>query len=125
MRRRLCLLLAGLPTVALSQWVPQQSGTSERLRAVSAVSSTIVWASGNHGTIVRSTDAGTHWVSVGVPGTDSLDFRLAVVRAPRRMLALDLAYDNELGGRLGAADPRLHCWLLNISRHESRQYFTA
>ncbi|HEX9755112.1 MAG TPA: patatin-like phospholipase family protein [Gemmatimonadales bacterium] len=36
-------------------------------------------------------------------GTDSVDFRLAVVRAPRRMLALDLAYDNELGGRLGAA----------------------
>ena len=64
-----------MPTIALSQWVRQPSGTTDRLRAVSAVSSTVVWASGSHGTILRSTDAGTHWASVGIPGTDSLDFR--------------------------------------------------
>lgn len=61
--------------MACSQWVRQPSGTTERLRGVSAVSSTVVWASGNHGTILRSTDAGVHWASIGVPGLDSLDFR--------------------------------------------------
>ena len=34
---------------------------------------------------------------------DSVAFALQIVRAPRRTLALDLAYDNELGGRVGAA----------------------
>ena len=75
MCRKICILLVGLPGVALTQWIPQPSPTSERLRAVSAVSSTVVWASGNHGTILRSTDAGVHWMALGVPETDSLDFR--------------------------------------------------
>jgi len=69
-----CILVFG-PSLLRSQWVLQSSGTTERLRAVSAVSPFVVWASGNHGTILRSTDAGVHWVSLRIPGTDSLDFR--------------------------------------------------
>jgi NTE family protein len=36
-------------------------------------------------------------------GSDPVDFHLDVVRAPRRVVGLDLAYDNELGGRMGVA----------------------
>ncbi len=34
-------------------------------------------------------------------GGDTVHFELHVVPAPRRVVALDLAYDNELGGRMG------------------------
>ncbi len=58
-----------------SQWLLQKSGTTERLRAVSAVSQMVAWASGNKGTCVRTTDGGTKWSVVKIPGVDSLDFR--------------------------------------------------
>jgi photosystem II stability/assembly factor-like uncharacterized protein len=58
-----------------AQWFPQQSGVSNRFRGVSAVDDSTVWASGTKGCVVRTTDGGSHWVSVSVPGADSLDFR--------------------------------------------------
>jgi photosystem II stability/assembly factor-like uncharacterized protein len=59
----------------LPAWTPQTSGTAERLRAVSAVSETVAWASGNNGTVVRTSDGGATWTRVSPPGTDTLDFR--------------------------------------------------
>ncbi len=50
------------------------SHTTESLRGVSAVSRQVAWASGTHGTYLRTTD-GTHWVAAKVPGAESLDFR--------------------------------------------------
>ncbi len=51
-----------------------------------------------------------HSVWLGPHGSgDSVGFALAMRRAPRRVVALGLAYDNELGGRMwaGAVDRRL------------------
>lgn len=76
--------LAGLATcaVAIAQaprapvtWTPQTSGVTVRLRGVSAVSSTVAWASGGSGTVLRTTDGGTTWQRRAVPGADALDFR--------------------------------------------------
>lgn len=53
----------------------QSSGTTARLQAVSAVDDRIVWASGTHGTFVRTTDGGTTWHAGVVAGADSLEFR--------------------------------------------------
>jgi photosystem II stability/assembly factor-like uncharacterized protein len=58
-----------------AQWTMQASGTTERLRGVSAVSQTAAWASGNYGTCVRTTDGGITWQRAKVPEADSLDFR--------------------------------------------------
>lgn len=60
---------------ASAQWVMQQSGTEVRLRGVSAVSSTVAWASGDKGTFVRTTDGGKSWQAGVVPGAEALDFR--------------------------------------------------
>jgi len=60
---------------AAAQWLLQSSGTTERLRAVSAVSRLVAWASGNCGTCVRTTNGGKIWQPLHVPGADSLDFR--------------------------------------------------
>lgn len=63
---------AQAPTV---QWQPQTSGVTVRLRGVSAVSSTVGWASGAGGTVLRTTDGGTTWQRLAVPGAGALDFR--------------------------------------------------
>lgn len=56
-------------------WEPQLTGTFESLRGVSAVSSSVVWASGSHGTVLRTIDGGKNWVLRPIPGTETLDFR--------------------------------------------------
>lgn len=58
-----------------SPWSVQPSGTTERLRGVSAVSDTIAWASGNHGTCLRTTDGGATWRKVAAADAAGLDFR--------------------------------------------------
>ena len=60
---------------ASPSWQPLSSGTTARLRGVSAVSDRVVWASGSNGTILRTADAGTTWTVLSVPGAEKLDFR--------------------------------------------------
>jgi len=57
------------------QWQEQNSGTTARLRGVSAVDENVVWASGSNGTVLRTVDGGAHWEPVVVPGASGLDFR--------------------------------------------------
>jgi photosystem II stability/assembly factor-like uncharacterized protein len=76
MCRLLILLLA---TPALAQQGPRTliSHTSENLRGASAVSHNVAWASGTHGTYLRTTD-GLHWTVGQVPDAAALDFRAVV-----------------------------------------------
>ncbi len=78
----MCSIAAvGLAVATLSaqppvvQWQPQTSGVTVRLRGVSAVSPTVGWASGAAGTVLRTTDGGTTWQRLTVPGAEALDFR--------------------------------------------------
>jgi photosystem II stability/assembly factor-like uncharacterized protein len=67
-------------TTALAQSAPQVqlSQTTESLRGVSAVSQNVAWASGAHGTYLRSTDAGRTWIPAQLPDAAALDFRAVV-----------------------------------------------
>jgi photosystem II stability/assembly factor-like uncharacterized protein len=56
-------------------WEPQTSGVTVRLRGISAVSSTVAWASGAGATVLRTTDGGKSWQRRPVPDADALDFR--------------------------------------------------
>jgi photosystem II stability/assembly factor-like uncharacterized protein len=69
-----------LAAIALAQPAPQAnpSPTTESLRGASAVSRNIAWASGTHGTYLRTTDAGRTWIPAQVPGASTLDFRAVV-----------------------------------------------
>lgn len=60
---------------ASPEWIPQSSGTTVRFRGVSAVSSTVAWASGEKGTYARTTDGGKTWQTGTVKGASELDFR--------------------------------------------------
>jgi photosystem II stability/assembly factor-like uncharacterized protein len=75
--RSLMILLLLAATTALAQ-LPRQtqsSHTTEDLRGVSAVSQQIAWASGTHGTYLRTTDAGRTWIPAQLPNATTLDFR--------------------------------------------------
>jgi photosystem II stability/assembly factor-like uncharacterized protein len=56
----------------------QISHTTESLRAVSAVSRSVAWASGTHGTYLRTTDGGLTWTPAQVAGAEAIDFRAIV-----------------------------------------------
>ena len=53
----------------------QQSGTANRLQAISPVNANVVWASGVGGTFALTTNGGKRWRSGVVPGADLLQFR--------------------------------------------------
>jgi photosystem II stability/assembly factor-like uncharacterized protein len=66
------LLVAALTAVRVE---PQSSGVTARLRGISAVSSSVAWASGSGGTILRTVDGGRTWQPRPIPAVDRLDFR--------------------------------------------------
>ena len=77
MRFLLVFVLAAAAS-AQSHLVLQNSRTSESLRGVSAVSRLVAWASGTHGTYLRTLDGGRTWTPAQVPDALSLDFRAVV-----------------------------------------------
>jgi photosystem II stability/assembly factor-like uncharacterized protein len=78
-----CLpLLILIVASAIGQSVPggsvprvQISNTTESLRGVSVVSRRVAWASGTHGTYLRTIDGGGTWTPAQVPDATALDFR--------------------------------------------------
>jgi photosystem II stability/assembly factor-like uncharacterized protein len=74
------VLLLFLVAAAAAQSEPriQYSHTTESLRGVSTVSREIAWASGTHGTYLRTTDGGRTWTPAQVPDATTLDFRAVV-----------------------------------------------
>lgn len=72
----LCAALALLvPAQSGVQVTAQQSGSTVRFIAVSAVSPTVVWVSGERGTYARTVDGGATWTAAVVAGAERLDFR--------------------------------------------------
>jgi photosystem II stability/assembly factor-like uncharacterized protein len=70
-------LLASIvfPVTVAAQWTALASPTSAELRGLSVVSPTVVWASGQRGTVVRTTDGGATWMLDSIPGAGDLDLR--------------------------------------------------
>ena len=86
MAKRVALLVALFSLVGTSMalasspnheygWELTPTGSTARLRGLSAVSERVAWASGSVGTVLRTTDKGATWQSVGPPGTSALQFR--------------------------------------------------
>jgi photosystem II stability/assembly factor-like uncharacterized protein len=69
------LAIIGATDVASAQWQSQASPTDVELRGLSIVSPTVVWASGQRGTVVHTRDGGAHWTRDTIPGAGSLELR--------------------------------------------------
>lgn len=86
MAKRIVVLVAVFSLVATSLafasgggrdygWQLTPTGSAARLRGLSVVNERMVWTSGSLGTVLRTTNKGATWRSVGPPGTENLQFR--------------------------------------------------
>jgi|SRR6516162_2061852 len=109
-------------SLALSQTItPLSSNTTESLRGLSVVSAQIIWASGTHGTYLRSLDGGETWTASQVPGGESLDFRDV------QAFSADQAYLLSAGpgeqSRIYKTDDAGKNWTLQFTNPEARGFF--
>ena len=69
-------------------WHDVTTGSTASLRGLSAVSRNVAWASGSAGTVLRTTDRGATWQSVGPPGAGALQFRDIEAFGPNRAVIM-------------------------------------
>lgn len=113
-----------LSMAAMAQSPPQvlPTHTSESLRSASAVSRNVAWASGTHGTYLRTTDGQT-WVPAQVPGAESLDFR-AIVAFSADEAFLMSAGPGDLSRIYHTADAGQH-WQLQFTNANPKGFFDS
>lgn len=71
-----CFALSCVAPAVHAQWTIQDSRTTADLRGVDFVGNGVAWASGTHGTVLRTEDMGFVWqVCTVPPGAEKLDFR--------------------------------------------------
>ncbi|MBS1805999.1 MAG: hypothetical protein JST28_21870 [Acidobacteria bacterium] len=76
MRPALLLASFAIALPATAQFTIQTSNTTADLRGIHNVGNGVAWASGTHGTVLRTEDGGYVWQSCSVPpGGEKLDFR--------------------------------------------------
>ncbi|HEV8686467.1 MAG TPA: hypothetical protein VGQ84_04275 [Gaiellaceae bacterium] len=82
MTTRIALLVAVLAVTGTAtasgptySWQLTPTGSTARLRGMSAVSADVAWTSGSRGTVLRTIDRGATWENVSPPGTEDLQFR--------------------------------------------------
>ncbi len=100
---------------------PQKSNTTENLRGISAVSSKIAWASGTHGTYLRTIDGGNSWQPAHVPGAEVLDFR--DVEAFDANLAYLLAAGSGAQSRIYKTTDAGKNWTLEFTNQNPKGFF--
>ena len=119
------LLILFISTAALAQSGPrvQFSHSTESLRGVSVVSREIAWASGTHGTYLRTTDSGRTWTPAQIPDAATLDFR-AVVAFSADEAFLMSAGPGEQSRIYHTADAGQH-WQLEFTNKNPKGFFDS
>jgi len=113
------LLLAS--TLFAQTYTIQKSGTTENLRGLSVASNSIIWASGTHGTYLRSTDGGHSWQAAQLPGAEALDFR--DVEAFNANLAYLLSAGPGEQSRIYKTTDGGHSWSLQFINKDPEGFF--
>jgi len=119
-------LMAGVlvaAAAAAQSWTLQQSGTTASLRGVSAVSATVVWASGSNGTFLKTTDGGATWKSGRVDGAADADFR--AVRAFDEQNAFLLSIGSGEKSRVYKTSDGGTRWSLLYTNPDPKGFFDA
>ena len=120
--RLLLILLLGATSVAQSIQV-QISHTKESLRGVSAVSRQVAWASGTHGTYLRTVDGGQTWITAQVPDLSALDFRGVVAFSADEAFLMSSG-PGEQSRIYHTADGGQH-WLLQLTNTNPKGFFDS
>jgi photosystem II stability/assembly factor-like uncharacterized protein len=107
-------LFAQTPTI-------ENSHTAENFRGISTPAPNIAWASGTHGTYLRTTDGGDTWRSAQVPGGEALDFR--DVEAFGQDLAYLLAAGPGDQSRIYKTTDAGNTWSLQFTNQDPKGFF--
>ena len=108
--------------IAFPQWTLQTSGTTERLRGVSAVNGRVAWASGSSSTVLRTEDGGATWQKLFVTA-DKLDFR--DIDAIDVRTAYLLAIGNGDASRIYKTTDAGATWTLQFKNSEPQAFYDA
>lgn len=100
---------------------PQQSGTTNRLQAVSPVNERVVWASGVGGTFVVTTDGGEHWRAGVVAGAENLQFR--DVQGVSAREAYLMAAGTGADSRIYKTEDGGASWQLHFQNHNPNAFY--
>ena len=92
------------PNLAAAQWRAQTSPTDAELRGLSVVSASVVWASGQRGTVIRTVDEGATWTKDSIPDAATLDLRAIAATSPTTAHAISIGDSSRIyrttdGGR--------------------------
>lgn len=118
-----------LAVLALASVLPanapqtQVSHTTENLRGVSAVSRQVAWASGAHGTYLRTTDGGHTWVAAQVPEASTLDFRGVVAFSADEAFLMSSGPGDQ--SRIYHTGDAGQHWQLQYSAHDPKTFFDS
>jgi photosystem II stability/assembly factor-like uncharacterized protein len=99
----------------------QKSNTTENLRGVSAPSNQVAWASGTHGTYLRTTDGGSSWQAAQVPGAEALDFRDVEAFSPDFAYLLSAGPDDQ--SRIYKTTDGGKNWALQFTNRDPKGFF--
>src|SRR5918999_293680 len=102
-------------------WQLTPTGSAARLRGLSVVSERVVWTSGSLGTVLRTTNRGSTWQSVGPPGTETLQFR--DIEAFGRNTALILSIGNGTDSRIYRTMNGGRTWTLVFLNEDPRAFY--
>jgi photosystem II stability/assembly factor-like uncharacterized protein len=114
---------AGRPTVSVS-WQATPTGSTERFRGLSAVSSKVAWVSGTAGTVLRTTDGGASWASVGpslAPDDQDLQFRDIEATSDRHAVILSIGEGTD--SRIYVTDDGGASWTLAFQNEDPRAFY--
>ena len=121
MRLRFLLPIFAATTLLGQSPTPQKSNTTENLRGISTPADKIAWASGTHGTYLRTADGGISWQASQVPGAEALDFRDV------EAFSADLAYLLSAGpgdqSRIYKTANAGKSWTLQFTNQNSKGFF--
>jgi photosystem II stability/assembly factor-like uncharacterized protein len=101
----------------------QISGTKESLRGVSVVSRQVAWASGTHGTYLRTIDSGKTWTPAQVPDSGTVDFRAVVAFSPDEAYLMSSG-PGEQSRIYHTADAGQH-WNLQFTNKDPKGFFDS
>lgn len=99
----------------------QQSGTTNRLQAISPVNDRIAWASGIGGTYAITRDGGATWTAAVVPGAEALEFRDVEAVTPNK--AYLLAAGPGDASRIYKTDDGGQHWTLQFQNQDPNAFY--